>query len=83
MKKQEFINMLWSFGRVFFAAALAQYISIGKDIFSLDTETWKAIIGAGVSALVITAYNYFNGHDPRYGYGKQKQEEADEPHVDK
>lgn len=83
MKKQELIKMLWSFGRVFFAAALAQYISIGRDIFSLDAETWKAILGSGVSALVITAYNYFNGHDPRYGYGKDEGEKPDAPPVDK
>lgn len=69
-------TMLFSFLRVFLAASIAQYFQIGKDIFSLDTETWRAILGSGVSALIITAYNYVNPNDTRFGYKKKDLSEA-------
>lgn len=68
--------MLFSFLRVFFAAALAQYISNGSDIFSYTPTMWHSVVGAGVSATVLTVYNYLNPNDPRYG-SKEKLSSTD------
>ena len=55
--------------KVFIAAVLAAVLA-----FNLDVSThWKAIIMAGVSAVVVFAYNWLNPADARYGVGAAKQ----------
>lgn len=73
MTKVEFNRMIFSFARVFFAAALAQYISNGSDLFSYTSTMWHSVIGAGVSATVLTVYNFLNPNDPRFGNNKDTE----------
>jgi hypothetical protein len=60
--------MLQSFLRLIITAAvpliLHQITAEGKDIYSLD---WQALTSGIVVALLIVAFNYYNGKDPRYG----------------
>ena len=60
-------KVLASWGRVFLAATLAQFISMGGDVFALDIEGLKVILSSGVSATVLVVYKYLNPNDDSYG----------------
>lgn len=60
-------KVLASWGRVFLAATLAQFISMGGDVFALDLESLKVILSSGISATVLVAYKYLNPNDDSYG----------------
>lgn len=51
--------MLASYGRSFIAAALAVYMTGAKD--------WKALLAAGLSAVVPVAIRAINPNDPAFG----------------
>ena len=55
--------------KVFIAAALSSVLAFNLDI----SNHWRAIIMAGVSAVVVFAYNWLNPADARYGVGAAKQ----------
>lgn len=55
--------------KVFFAACLAQIIASDLGVLDMDADSLKGILGAGISAVVIAAYNYISPKDTRYGFG--------------
>lgn len=57
--------------RVALAAMLAQFMVLGSDIWTIDGEGWKSITAAGFAALAVTAYNWLNPRDTRYGNGSE------------
>jgi hypothetical protein len=56
--------MLASYGRSFLAAVTTAFMITGGDIFALDTDSLKAILAAGVSAVALRAANQ---NDPAFG----------------
>lgn len=70
-KKHFLSTMMGSWIKIFISAMLAQYIAMGKSVFELDTESWKSIAAAGISAIVLVMFNFFNKNDPRYGPNKE------------
>lgn len=58
-----------TFGKVFFAACLAQIIATGTGVLDLTADGWKAVLGAGIGAVVVAAYNWLSPNDTRYGVG--------------
>jgi hypothetical protein len=58
-----------SFAKVFGAAALAQFIALGGDVFSVDADGVKTIISSAIAAVAVVAYNYLSPSDTRYGVG--------------
>jgi ABC-type uncharacterized transport system permease subunit len=55
--------------KVFLAACLAQIIASDSGVLDLGADGLKAVVGAGISAVVIAGYNYINPRDTRYGFG--------------
>ena len=62
--------LLASYARSFLAAALSAFIATGGDIFSLDKEGFKAVIGAGIVALLPVLLRALNPHDASFGKTK-------------
>ena len=58
-----------SYGRSFLAAALAAFMATGGDIWALDADTLRALISAGVAAVVPVALRALNDKDPAFGKG--------------
>jgi hypothetical protein len=63
--------MLTSFGRVFAAALLTAYLSLGKTPTDLRLEDLKALLDAALGALALTAVNYFRTGETRFGVGSE------------
>ena len=61
--------LLASWGRSFMAAALATFVATGGDVFSLDLEGVKAILTAGVVAVLPVLLRYLNPSDAAFGTG--------------
>lgn len=59
--------MLASYGRSFMAAALASFMATGGDLFTLDAGSAKAIIGAGVAAVLPVLMRALNPNDDAFG----------------
>lgn len=59
--------MLESYGRSVLSAMLFAFLTMGGDIFALDTDSLKIILAAGVSAIAPVAIRYFNTKDPAFG----------------
>jgi hypothetical protein len=59
--------MLASYGRSFLTAALATFVATGGDIFSLDVAGLKAIITAGVVAVLPVLMRALNPNDKAFG----------------
>lgn len=59
--------MLASYARSFLAAALSAFVATGGDLFSLDAESGKAIIGAGVAAILPVLMRALNPNDDAFG----------------
>lgn len=69
MNTEELKAAAWSWFRVAVGAMLAQFIILGSDIFTVTGEGWKSILAAGIGALAVTAYNWMNPKDNRFGWG--------------
>jgi|APGre2960657373_1045057.scaffolds.fasta_scaffold70981_3 hypothetical protein len=61
--------MLASWGRSFMAAAVSAFVATGGDVFSLDLEGAKAILTAGVVAILPVLLRYLNPSDTAFGTG--------------
>lgn len=61
--------MLASWGRSFLAAALSAFIATGGDVFSLDLDGLKAILTAGIVAILPVVMRYLNPSDAAFGTG--------------
>ncbi len=64
-KKQK--AMLASYGRSFLAAVTTAFMITGGDILALDGDALKAILAAGVSAVLPVAIRAANPKDPAFG----------------
>ncbi len=60
---------LASYGRSFVGAALATFLATGGDIFALNADGLKAIVSAGVAALLPVALRWANPNDEAFGRG--------------
>jgi glucose dehydrogenase len=58
-----------SYGRSFMAAALAAFWATGGDVFALDMESLRIVIGAGVAAVVPVVLRALNSSDHAFGKG--------------
>jgi len=61
--------MLASWARSFMAAAVSAFVATGGDVFSLDLEGVKAILTAGVVAILPVLLRYLNPSDAAFGTG--------------
>ncbi len=61
--------MLASWARSFMAAAVSAFVATGGDVFSLDLEGVKAILTAGVVAILPVLLRYLNPSDTAFGTG--------------
>jgi hypothetical protein len=59
--------MLASYGRSFMAAALASFMATGGDLFALNSDSVKAIVGAGVAAVLPVLMRALNPNDDAFG----------------
>jgi len=59
--------MLASYGRSFLAAVTTAFLIAGGDIFALDGDSFKAILAAGISAVLPVALRAANPNDPAFG----------------
>lgn len=71
MKKQA-IAATQTLGKVFVGAALGQIIVGGVGVLDLDGAGWKNVAAAGLGAVIVTAYNWLNPKDDRYGVGSEQ-----------
>lgn len=60
------LNTLW---KTFVVALIAQFVALGGDVFSLNMENAKTILGAAVAAAVMFIYNYLSKGFALYGNG--------------
>jgi hypothetical protein len=61
--------VLASYGRSFLAAVLAAFLAMGGDVWALDADTLRALISAGVAAVIPVALRALNDKDPAFGKG--------------
>lgn len=61
--------MLNTWWKTFVVALLAQFIALGGDVFSLNMDNVKTILGAAVAAAVMFLYNYLSKGFSLYGNG--------------
>ena len=59
--------MLASYGRSFLAAITTAFMITGGDILALDSDALKAILAAGISAVLPVAIRAANPKDPAFG----------------
>ena len=59
-----------SYGRHFVGAALAAFVATGGDIFTVDIEGFKAIVTAGVVAVLPVLLRALDTSD--HAFGKKK-----------
>jgi hypothetical protein len=59
--------MLASYGRSFLAAVTTAFMITGGDILALDGDSLKAILAAGISAVLPVAIRAANPKDPSFG----------------
>jgi hypothetical protein len=59
--------MLASYGRSFLAAITAAFMITGGDILALDGDSLKAILAAGLAAVLPVAIRAANPKDPAFG----------------
>jgi hypothetical protein len=57
--------------KVFTATCLGQFITLQRSIFDVSPDAARAILSAGVSAVIVTAYNWLDVTDTRYGRGHE------------
>jgi hypothetical protein len=67
----KFLNSVWgSWLKVFAVAVLVKFSDLGGDLFSLDLQSVKHLVNAGIIALIPVIINFLNPNDSRYGIGK-------------
>jgi len=66
--------MLASYGRSFLASIVTAFLATGGDIFSLNTNSLKQILGAGFASLLPVILRYINSND--VAFGRTKKDEA-------
>ena len=59
--------MLASYGRSFIAAVSTAFMITGGDILALDGDSLKALLAAGISAVLPVAIRAANPKDPAFG----------------
>jgi len=59
--------LLASYGRSFLAAVTTAFMITGGDILALDGDSLKAILAAGISAVLPVALRAANPKDPAFG----------------
>jgi hypothetical protein len=59
--------MLASYGRSFLGAVTTAFLLMGGDIFAMDGDSLKAILAAGISAVLPVALRAANPNDPAFG----------------
>ena len=59
--------MLSSYGRSFLAAVTTAFMITGGDILALDGDSLKAILAAGISAVLPVAIRAAHPKDPAFG----------------
>jgi hypothetical protein len=59
--------MLASYGRSFLAAITTAFMINGGDLLALDGDSLKAILAAGVAAVLPVAIRAANPKDPAFG----------------
>jgi hypothetical protein len=59
--------MLASYGRSFLAAITTAFMINGGDILALDGDSLKAILAAGIAAVLPVAIRAANPADPAFG----------------
>lgn len=59
--------MLASYGRSFLGAVTTAFLLMGGDIFALDGDSLKALVAAGISAVLPVALRAMNPNDPAFG----------------
>jgi hypothetical protein len=59
--------ILASYGRSFLAAVTTAFMITGGDILALDGDALKAILAAGISAVLPVAIRAANPKDPAFG----------------
>lgn len=59
--------MLASYGRSFLAAVTTAFMITGGDLLALDGDSAKAILAAGISAVLPVAIRAANPKDPAFG----------------
>ena len=59
--------MLASYGRSFLAAVTTAFMITGGDILALDGNSLKAILAAGIAAVLPVAIRAANPKDPSFG----------------
>lgn len=69
---QQIKAFLISYVRLFAAAAIACYLTLGKQPLELGSQDWKAIANAAIAALILGVFNALNPSDSRYGVGAPK-----------
>lgn len=63
---------LESYGRSFLAAALAAFLATGGDVWALNETSLKAIISAGIAAVLPVILRAVNPKDTVFGIGSGK-----------
>ena len=66
-------KVLRSLLKVFVSAVLAELVIYGNGILNIDMAGGKAILAAGLAAVVLTAFNALNPSYPDYGVGTIKK----------
>lgn len=77
---EEIKKSLGILGRAFVIAALSVFFAAGVDIWSIDIELLKAIVNAGVVAVLWTFFSWINPADHRVGIGSEYQKLPDDIH---
>jgi hypothetical protein len=72
---EQFKQVLFTLGRVFFGSAIGFAIATELNILDMSWTNYKPAIAAGISALLVAAFNALNPADPRYGLGAQEPQE--------
>lgn len=67
--KEQLIAAALSTGRVFLAASLGAYLTLGKAPDDLGLTDLKGFLYAGVAAVLLTAANWLRKGETRFGRG--------------
>ena len=72
LNKNEALQVTKTLLTIFISSALAAFIVLGINIFDVTLEGWKGIAGAAIASVVVSAFNFLNPRDIRYGIGAKK-----------
>jgi hypothetical protein len=57
--------------KVFLGAVFAQLITLQIGVTDVSSNQWAGVLNAGLSAVLVTAYNWLDVTDTRYGRGHE------------